>query len=208
MTVLRCTAKLLKLMRQPATLPEPVPPANPLGEWYADLDFIDREPFVLALNVATGAGLVLPGRAACLRQLHEHATHQLKVLFRHFGISEALPGPAAEVAAWSVFPTLARTADRHVLGSMNQFKIAAWHHFASANRSLPEAAASQWQGFYRHPSLAKPGRKYGTHDWQRPLDLVVARLLPGAIVLEIPVPAEGLPPPPPPGTAPGSSTVH
>jgi hypothetical protein len=189
MTVLRCTAKLLKRLRQPAKLPEPAPPTNPLGEWYADIDFIDREPFVLALNVTTGAGLVLPGRAACLRELHDHATHQLKVLFRHFGISEALPGPAAEVAAWSVFPRLAKTADRSVLGSMNQFKDLVWHHFAFENRSLPEAAARQWEGLYRHPSFAKPGRRYGCHDWERPLNLVVKRLFPGAVVPSVEMPA-------------------
>jgi hypothetical protein len=189
MTVLRCTAKLLKRLRQPAKLPEPAPPANPLGEWYADLDFIDREPFVLALNVATGAGLVLPGRAAWLRQLHEHAADQLKVLFRHYGIDDTLPGPAAEVAAWSAFPALAKTADRSVLGSLNQFKDAAWHHFAFENRSLPEAAARQWEGLYRHPSFAKPGRRYGYDDWERPLDLVVKRLVPGAVVLRVEMPA-------------------
>lgn len=194
MTVLRCTAKLLQRLHQPAKLPEPAPPANPLGEWYADIDFIDRESFVLALNVATGAGLVLPGRAAWLRQLHEHATKQLQVLFRHYGIDHTLPGPAAEIAGWSAFPVLAKTADRSVLGSMKQFREAAWAHFAFENRSLPEAAARQWEGFYRHPSFAKSDRKYGYHDWQRPLDLVVQRLVPGAVVLRVPMPPVAVPP--------------
>ena len=193
MTVVRCTAKLLKRMGQSGKLADATVPANPLGEWYADLDFIDREPFVLALNVATGAGLVLPGRAACLRQFHEHAADQLKVLFRHYGIDDTLPGPAAEVAAWSTFPALAKTADRSVLGSLNQFKDAAWHHFAFKNRSLPEAAAGQWEGFYRHPSFAKPGRRYGYDDWERPLDLVLKRLVPGAVVLRVEMP--GVPAP-------------
>lgn len=193
MIVLRCTTRLLKRLHQPAKLPESAPATNPLGEWYADIDHIDREPFVLALSVTTGAGLVLPGRAAWLRQLHEHAAHQLKVLFRHYGIDDTLPGPAAELAAWSAFPALAKTADRSVLGSLNQFKHAAWHHFAFENRSLPEAAARQWEGFYRHPSFAKPGRRYGHHDWERPLDLVVKRLVPGAVVLRVPTPSIPMP---------------
>jgi hypothetical protein len=193
---------LLKRLCQPAKLPEPAPASNPLGEWYADLDFIDREPFLLALNVATGAGLVLPGRAAWLRQLHEHAAHQLKVLFRHYGIDDTLPGPAAEIAAWSAFPALAKTVDRSVLGSLNQFKGAAWNHFAFQNRSLPEAAARQWQGLYRHPSFAKPGRQYGYGDWERPLHLVARRLIPGAIIIEVPRP----PVPAPAGAA--SSKLH
>jgi hypothetical protein len=186
-TVLRCTAKLLKRLRQPAKLPEPPAPSNPLGEWYADIDFIDREPFLLTLNVATGVGLVLPGRAAWLKKLHEHATHQFKVIFRHYGINETLPGPAAELAAWSEFPTLANTRDRSVLASMNQFKWAAWDQFAFQNRSLPDAAARQWEGFYRHPSFAQPGRKYGIQDWKRPLDLAVARLLPASFILRVPL---------------------
>lgn len=42
MTTLRCSQKLLKRLRQPAQLPEPLPSTNPLGEWCADIDFIDR----------------------------------------------------------------------------------------------------------------------------------------------------------------------
>ena len=52
MTVLRCSAKLLKRLRQPAKPPEPAPADNPLGEWYADIDFIHRQPFVLMMNAA------------------------------------------------------------------------------------------------------------------------------------------------------------
>ena len=67
MTVLRCTAKLLKRFKQPAKLPEPEPQANPLGEWYADMDFWNRKPYVVMLNAATGAMLVLNGNApACV----------------------------------------------------------------------------------------------------------------------------------------------
>ena len=39
MITLRCTAKLLKRLHQPAKLPEPPPATNPLGEWYADSRF-------------------------------------------------------------------------------------------------------------------------------------------------------------------------
>lgn len=178
MIVLRCTAKLLARLRLPAKLPEPPPATNPLGEWYADLDFIDREPFVTLLNVATGAGLVLPGRASELRRLHEHAGYQFELLLRHYGLDPAWPDAAAELAAWATAPSFANTRDRSVLGSMREFKFGAWRHFALDNRGLPNAAAQQWEGFYRHPSFAKPGRTYGTHDWQRPLDLVAQRLRP------------------------------
>ncbi len=43
-----------------------------MGEWYADIDFWQRQQFVVMLNVGTGTGavLVLSGDAAGLRQLH------------------------------------------------------------------------------------------------------------------------------------------
>lgn len=177
MIVLRCTAKLLKRLRQPAKLPEPLPSANPLGEWYADIDFIDREPFVLLLNAATGATLVLPGRAADLRNLHIHAGQQLFKLFMHYDIDLNTSLAGAELRAWDAPLTYANTRDRSLLGSLNRLKFEAWDHFAHSNRSLPEAAARQWDGLFRHPSLAPPGRRYGYDAWQRPLELVRARLL-------------------------------
>lgn len=39
MTVLRCTAKLLKRLKQPTKPDEPARQGNPLGEWYADMYF-------------------------------------------------------------------------------------------------------------------------------------------------------------------------
>lgn len=66
MTVIRCSQKLLKRLRLPQTQVEPVPADNPLGEWRAD---IDRQPFVLLMNAATGALLVVSARAADLKRL-------------------------------------------------------------------------------------------------------------------------------------------
>lgn len=177
MIILRCTAKLLKRLRQPAKLPEPEPSTNPLGEWYADIDFLDREPFVTLLNAATGAGLVLPGRAECLRRLNAHAAEQLFKLFMHYGFDlNDYPLAGAEIRAWEPPPVFANTRDRSLLGSMNGFKQEAWLHLAHVNRSLPEAAARQWEGLFRHPSFAKPGQRYGFDAWQRPFELVLARL--------------------------------
>lgn len=176
MIVLRCTAKLLKRLRQPAKPPEPPEAANPLGEWYADVDFIDREPFVILLNSTTGAGLVLPARAPDLRELNLNAAQQLFKLFIHYGFDLEAPKVGAELRAWDAPLTFGKTRDRSLLGSMNRFKDEAWHHFAHFNRSLPEAASRQWEGFFRHPSFAQPGRRYGFDAWQRPIDLVRFRL--------------------------------
>src|SRR3546814_17589777 len=90
MTILRCSQKLLKRLRQPATPPGPVPGSNPLGEWCADIDFIDRQPFALLMNAATGPVLVLPARAAALKRLHAMAAEQLGGLLQACGLGGAL----------------------------------------------------------------------------------------------------------------------
>lgn len=66
MTVLHCTVRQLKHLHQLAKPPSFRQQANPLGEWYADLNSWPRRPFVIMLNVATGAMLVLPGEAGSM----------------------------------------------------------------------------------------------------------------------------------------------
>jgi hypothetical protein len=64
---------------------------------------------------------------------------------------------------------------------MNQFKLEAWHRFADGNRSLPEVAASWWEGIFGHPSL--PKSHLGIGHYHRPLDLVLRKLAPSGTVL-------------------------
>ena len=183
MPVTRCTARLLKRLRQPAKPPEPPPSDNPLGDWYADIDFIDREPFVVMLNAATGASMVLPGRAQDLRRLHLHAGGQFFKLLDHFGFDLDQPRVTAELRSWEAPPAFAKTQDRSVLGSLRRVKDEAWYHFAYHNRSLPEAAARQWDGLFTHPSLPRHPR-IRSNTWP-PLELVQMRLLPAATVIEL-----------------------
>ena len=181
--LLRCTAKLLKRLRQPAKPPEPPPSANPLGEWYADIDFIDREPFVVMLNAATGAGLVLPGRAHDLTGLHFLAGQQMFKLLTNYAFDLNQPRVAAELSAWDEPLAYAKTTDRSLLGSLRRVKEDSWIHFAYHNRSLLEAAARQWTGLFSHPSLPMhPRIRSKTHE---PLDLVRACLLPAAEIVDL-----------------------
>ena len=180
MIVLRCTSRLLKRMRQPVKLPEPPAPTNPLGEWYADIAFINREPFVVLLNATTGAAMVLPGRAEFLKQLHVHAGQQFFKLLMHYGFDPGWPHCTQELLAWETAPILANTRDRSLLGSMNRLKLESFDHFAFKNRSLPEAAASWWEGMFRHPTLPDYDKKY---TWHRPVELVAQRLAPPGTVM-------------------------
>lgn len=120
MITVRCSQKLLKRLRLPASPIEAAVSDNPLGEWCADIDFIDREPFVLLMNAATGAVLVLPGRAADLKRLHAMAAEQLRLLFAACGISGVLA--EAELDGWRLPPAFARNGNRSLVASMNQRK--------------------------------------------------------------------------------------
>jgi len=176
MITLRCTAKLLKRLRQPTKLPTPPVPTNPLGEWYADLDFFDRRPFVTLLNASTGAGLVLDGRVEFLKHLHIHAGQQFFKLLLHYHFDPGWPQCSAELAAWEVPPAYAKTNDRSLLGSMNEFKLETSHCFARGYGSFPEVAAQWWEGLFGHPSL--PKSPYGNDHYHRPLSLILDKLAP------------------------------
>jgi hypothetical protein len=181
MTVLRCTAKLLKRLKQPAKPPEPAPQSNPLGEWYADIDFWRRQPFVVMLNAATGAVLVLPGNAANLRMLHERALLQFAAICAHHGLRGS--GVDAELHGFHAGFSFAATRDRSLLASLNQRKIGFWMDLEHSDRSLPEAAAQDWDGLFKHPALGRNERH--NMDYHRPLDLIRQRLLPAATILPL-----------------------
>lgn len=172
MTVLRCTAKLLKRLRQPAKPPEPDAHANPLGEWYADIDFWRRQPFVVLLNAATGAVLVLPGNAAGLRVLHENAALQFAAICEHFNLRGA--GVAAELESLNTGFTFASTRDRSLLASLNQRKMACWMRLEYVDGSLADSAVLEWDGLFKHAALGR-----NTHHnmaYHVPLDLIRQRL--------------------------------
>lgn len=175
MTVLRCSRKLLTRMRRPAVDPEPVHD-NPLGPWYADIDFIDRQPFVLVMNAATSLTLVLPGRAASLRRLHEIAATQLMGMLDLWQLRTPLG--QAEFESWLDEPVLVRNTDRSLVASMNQRKYEAWTQFAYNPLSPFEVALRITDTPFRRKDLGKEAR------W--PLDLLRARLSPPAVVLPFP----------------------
>lgn len=181
MTVLRCTAKLLKRLRQPAKPPEPAPSGNPLGEWYADIDHWRRQPFVVMLNAATGAALVLPGHAQGLRTLNERALLQFSFLCEHFGIRGAAVD--AELRGFDEGFTFARTRDRSLLGSLNERKFGAWMQFE--HNDLPHAivAEREWTGLFKHTALGRDTRH--NMEYHVPHELVQARLGTTAEVIDL-----------------------
>ena len=172
MTVLRCTAKLLKRLKQPTKPTEPASEANPLGEWYADIDFWRRKPFVVMLNAATGAVMVSPGDAAGLRRLHERALLQFAAITEHYEIRG--PSVDAELHGFHAGFAFAATRDRSLVSTLNQRKFEIWMALEHSDQSLAEAAARDWNGLFKHPALdGDAGRK---NDYHRPLDLLQRKL--------------------------------
>lgn len=185
MIILRCSQKLLKRLHQPAKPPEPQAPSdNPLGEWYADIDTWQRQPFVVMLNAATGAVLVLPARAAALRRLNEHACLQWLTLVEHFNLGGALAD--AEALAMDAGFTFAATRDRSLLGTLNERKLGVWLRFEHREPSPQHAALREWEGLFKHPALGRNARN--NTEYHVPLDLLRARLLPAATTLPFKAP--------------------
>lgn len=182
MTILRCTAKLLKRLKQPAKPVEPAPQDNPLGEWYADVEVWRRQPFVVMLNAATGAMLVLPGDAANLRRLHERALLQFAMLAEHFGVRGAVVD--AELHGFDAGFAFGATRDRSLLTSLNQRKYGVWLHLEHGDHALPDLAAREWEGLFKHPALGWNTRH--NMEYHTPVDLVRQRLMPAADILPFP----------------------
>lgn len=177
--VLRCSQKLLKRLHQPAKPPEPQAPSdNPLGEWCADIDFIDRQPFALLMNAATGAVLVLPARAADLKQLHVMAKEQLAALFDVLGLRGELA--QAELDAWSEAPAFTANQNRSLVASMNQRKYEAWTQFAYNRLTAFEVALRMLETPF--------GRKDLGRGFHFAADLLRKRLAPSATIIPFRVP--------------------
>ena len=173
MTVLRCSAKLLKRLKLPTSLPEPLPQANPLGEWYADIDFWHRRPFVVLLNGATGAVLMLNGNAQGLRSLQERAFLQFASLCESFGIRG--PMVDAELNGFHAGFAFGKTRDRSLIASIDQRKFGAWMGFEWNETALIDEAVREWRdGLFQHPALGRNPRFKSPYHGT--LDLIRQRL--------------------------------
>ncbi len=165
----------MQRLRLPPAPVEPASSDNPLGEWCADIDFIDRQPFVLLMNAATGTVLIVPGRAADLKRLHEMAAEQLRFLFAACGIGGALA--EGELDAWRLPPAFARNGNRSLVSSMNQRKYEAWSQFAHNRLTAFEVALRMLETPFSRKDLGR--------DFHFAADLLRARLLPSAKIIPL-----------------------
>ena len=115
MSILRCTAKLLKAMRA-KPVADPAPATNRLGEWTANLVRVGRIQVVLAVSEPTRFAVVID--AAPYATIPFRFSHNLFKALLFIGVPADLA--AAEAYAMEN-PEIAASNSRSVLGTLNLF---------------------------------------------------------------------------------------
>ena len=115
MVVLRCTRKLL------VRLPTSIEPAvrrstTALGDWYATLLVVRPQQLLVFVSERSRLPVVVPAKDVGRMTIRFRAA--LEQLLRDLAVPE--PAIAAELSAMREVD-FARTIDRHVLGSLNEF---------------------------------------------------------------------------------------
>jgi hypothetical protein len=123
---------------------------------------------VLLMNAVTGALLMLPGRAADLKRLHELAAAQLTLFVRALCIQSEAAG--AELGAWQEMPRFTRNSNRSLVTSMNLRKHETWLHLVSRDRTPFEVALQALESPFSRKDLGR--------DFHFAADLLRASLLP------------------------------
>ena len=117
MATLRCTAKLLKRLKE-RPVAAPTPPDNRLGDWYANVLNIGHNRLVLVTSERSLLSVVVPIKDSS--KLRERIRERVHRLLYTLGVPPDLA--AVEVRGMDRMP-FAKTADRSVLASMNDFTI-------------------------------------------------------------------------------------
>lgn len=117
MIVLRCTAKLLKRLKiEKEPLKNPGPSNTALGDWYANVVYVERQPLVLTVSEKSLLPLLIPARD--LDQLPGHLMRTLIERLQKMELPETVI--RQEIARMDPF-SYGKTANRSVLGTMNEF---------------------------------------------------------------------------------------
>ncbi len=159
--ILRCTRKLLRLLgTRPAADPGPAPDAE---DWYANLRWHDRRKCLLLTHAGTLFTVFEAGvRAADLRDTHRLVTGLIGRELAREGLPAATFGPleAQELL-------VARTADRSVLGCMNDMAVLCEHEAATSGGLRRADLAGLNRALRRNINSAR--------GYQRPIDLTRQR---------------------------------
>jgi len=122
--LLRCTTRLLELLGNPITEERPASP----DDWYANVFWVQRRKCLLVTHAETLFCVFAPAvRAASLRPLHAFVVPLITRQLAAEGFPAGALGPLDCGQA-----SIAKTADRQVLGCMNDIAGACQHAAADA----------------------------------------------------------------------------
>jgi hypothetical protein len=130
MTALRCTAKLLKRLGM-STPGEPSPPENALGDWYANIIFTRVGHYVLLVSERSRLPVLLTAR-----DLHSLPTRFIQTLADLLADLD-VPTHQIDREIGAMQPLFfGKTANRSVLGTLNDNVFLAKHYLASGELSV------------------------------------------------------------------------
>lgn len=120
MRILHCTRKLLKELEVPFVEPDKIPePTEGLGNWYANLLRIERKKCLLFTNEKTLYSFLIPKvLKANLKNIEEEFLINLSYNLQAEGFGLEVINRVMQEYQEIVF---AKTSNRQVLGSMNEF---------------------------------------------------------------------------------------
>ncbi|HEY5987020.1 MAG TPA: hypothetical protein VIV12_11690 [Streptosporangiaceae bacterium] len=160
--ILRCTRKLLRLLgTDPVADPGPAPDAE---DWYANLLWSGRRKCLLLTHASTLFSMFEADvRAADLRDTHQLVTRLIGRELAREGLPATTFGALGEQEL-----IVARTADRSVLGCMNDMAELCEHAIATSGGLRQADLADLNRALRRNINSAR--------GYQRPIDLARQRL--------------------------------
>jgi hypothetical protein len=157
--ILRCTKKLLTVIGSP--LADPAPDPDP-DDWYANLLWVDRRKCLLVTHSATLFTIFEADvTAARLRAASELLTGLISRELSREGL------PAATFGDLDQEVLLAKTADRSVLGCMNDMAFLCEHAIGQTGSLATTDLASLNKWLRRNINSAR--------GYQQPIELAAAR---------------------------------
>jgi hypothetical protein len=124
LVALRCTQRLLRRLPPDTVKVDPGEATSALGHWYANVLTFNRVPYVLAISERSLLSVVLPG--APFNTLTLRFAPALAHLLKALDVPDSQV--LKEVKSMSPLP-VALTANRRVLGCLNQYAFELSVHF-------------------------------------------------------------------------------
>lgn len=151
MVVLRCTHKLLARLKHPAPAAAAVSTTR-LGDWYGNELRLGRQQLLLIVNGRTRLAVLVPARDA--RRLSTVLPDAVSVRLAAIGVPAALIDQERQQMVDVVF---ARTDDRSVLGTMNDYAFMARE--IHVRGEAPETLEELMEFFARTPIMSLKGAR-------------------------------------------------